>query len=133
MLVIFGFSSLNSQQIPNLGGLDTIFKKSAHAVGYALLALAYLRGIGLRRRWALPIAWFLAIVYAFSDEFHQSFVSGRGARVTDVMIDSIGALIGLVIYRLSVYPTFSTTHWARLFLKVLTYPDEASFPSTAVD
>ena len=38
-----------------------------------------------------------AFLYACSDEFHQSFVPGRGPAFKDVMIDSTGALVGLTI------------------------------------
>ena len=36
-------------------------------------------------------------IYAMSDEFHQYFIPGRAALVTDVMIDSIGGLFGMMI------------------------------------
>lgn len=36
-------------------------------------------------------------IYACTDEFHQLFVSGRSAQVSDVMIDTFGGLIGLSI------------------------------------
>jgi len=40
--------------------------------------------------------------YALTDEFHQMFVDGRGASFTDCLIDTGGALLGilaaLVIY-----------------------------------
>ena len=64
-------------------------------LGYYLLALAYLYGIGRQRPGAIWLAWFLAILFASSDEFHQSFVPGRGAGLTDVGIDALGAGIGL--------------------------------------
>ncbi|MCI9430690.1 MAG: VanZ family protein, partial [Lachnospiraceae bacterium] len=35
------------------------------------------------------------------DEYHQSFVSGRGASVRDVMIDSIGVLPGIFLVRIT--------------------------------
>lgn len=38
-------------------------------------------------RWALP----LTILFAATDEWHQTFVRGRGGRVTDVLIDTAGA------------------------------------------
>lgn len=38
------------------------------------------------------------ILYAISDEVHQVFVPGRGAQVTDVLIDSFGAFIGIGMY-----------------------------------
>ncbi len=43
------------------------------------------------------IVWCAAVLVAGSDEFHQSFVASRTASVIDVMIDSLGALLGLLI------------------------------------
>jgi VanZ family protein len=39
------------------------------------------------------------ILYAISDEVHQLFVLGRGAQVVDVLIDSLGAFVGIGMYR----------------------------------
>lgn len=36
-------------------------------------------------------------LYAATDEWHQYYVVGRGAQISDVIIDSCGALIGIVI------------------------------------
>jgi len=38
------------------------------------------------------------VFYAFSDEFHQLFVSGRGPQLSDVWIDSAGAGVGILGY-----------------------------------
>lgn len=95
MLVIFLFSAQPSSNLPDFDWLDRAVKKGGHIFGYALLALAYWRGLQFRadkRR----VAWLLALLYAVSDEFHQSFVSGRGASMWDVMLfDNLGALIAL--------------------------------------
>jgi VanZ family protein len=41
----------------------------------------------------------MALAYAASDEFHQSFVPGRNSSIVDVLIfDNIGALILLGLY-----------------------------------
>lgn len=37
----------------------------------------------------------VGVLYASSDEFHQKFVSERAARVTDVLIDSVGVTLGI--------------------------------------
>ncbi|MBK9782380.1 MAG: VanZ family protein [Anaerolineales bacterium] len=43
------------------------------------------------------MAWLLAVLYSATDEFHQSFVPGRHAAVTDVLVfDSFGAMIALL-------------------------------------
>ena len=94
MLVIFAFSATPSSGLPNFNAADFIIKKSAHMLGYALLALAYLRAFDNDiSKWKL--AWVLAVLYATSDEFHQSFVAGRYASWVDVLIDSAGAAIAL--------------------------------------
>ena len=64
-------------------------------LGYALLALAILRGIGENRPHRRWLAWVITVAYALTDEFHQSFVPGRGARLIDVGIDALGAAIAL--------------------------------------
>ena len=95
MLVIFAFSATPSSGLPNFNADDFIIKKSAHLLGYALLALAYLRAFDNDiSKWRM--IWLLAFLYAASDEFHQSFVAGRGATMMDVGIDSIGAGLGLL-------------------------------------
>jgi len=41
----------------------------------------------------------IAMLYAFSDEYHQTFVFGREGKLKDVGIDSIGILLsGLMWY-----------------------------------
>ena len=47
----------------------------------------------------------IGILYAMSDEFHQSFSPGRSPKVTDVYIDTLGVIVGalLVIFIRMVY------------------------------
>ena len=48
-----------------------------------------------------PLTWTLiiCILYGSSDEFHQTFVPGRSGLVTDVMIDTAGAIIMILIIK----------------------------------
>lgn len=96
MIVIFAFSSLPSNEIPDLGHLNLSVKKGGHMVGYALLAQAFLWGMGKERPSAVLWAWLFAVLYAITDEIHQAFVPGRGAWVVDVGIDALGAFLGLL-------------------------------------
>jgi VanZ family protein len=104
MTAIFGFSSIPGSGMPSFGLFDLLVKKGGHALGYALLALAILhwrRPLWDERRPPLKdllLAWALTVLYAASDEFHQSFVPGRMASLLDVLIDAIGALLGLSLY-----------------------------------
>jgi VanZ family protein len=95
MLLIFFVSAQSSSQLPNFDWADRLVKKSGHAVGYAILTLLYWRAFDFKdeKRW---VAWLLALLYAITDEFHQSFVPGRHPVLLDVMIfDNFGALISL--------------------------------------
>ena len=39
----------------------------------------------------------VGILYAISDEIHQSFVPGRGASIRDVCIDTSGVIMGIIM------------------------------------
>lgn len=98
MAIIFAFSSTPSKEMPNFGLVDFLVKKGGHMLGYALLALANLRGLNGKRPW---LAWMLTLTFAASDEFHQSFVTGRHAAIMDVLLfDNLGSLLGLLAARL---------------------------------
>jgi len=101
MAVIFAFSVTPSYDLPNFDWADFLVKKGGHALGYGLLALAYLHGLmdenkETQSRW-FYIAWALTVAYSATDEFHQSFTPGRHPAITDVLIDSIGAAVALLL------------------------------------
>ena len=101
MIVVFAFSSIPSEEMPEFGLLDFIVKKGAHALGYGLLAMAFLRGLRGERSEIVSrqvfVAWILASLYSVTDEFHQSFVPGRHSAASDVMIDALGAALALTL------------------------------------
>lgn len=81
----------------------TYIRKIAHSTIYFLLGIftglsAAETSLKMRR---LPLcllaAWLICILYAVSDEFHQSFTPGRCQSPRDVMIDSAGALAAIAI------------------------------------
>ena len=43
------------------------------------------------------LSFLFSVIYALSDEFHQSFVPGRDGNIVDVLIDSSGALVGILV------------------------------------
>ena len=101
MAVIFTASSFPSRSLPHFGLWDWLVKKGGHMLGYALLAVAYARGLAggarpTRRQLLAAVA--LAGLYAITDEFHQWFVAGRGAAATDVLIDTVGAGLGVGVW-----------------------------------
>jgi VanZ family protein len=86
---LFPHASANSLLL-----MHHIVRKCGHFAEYFILSLLILRGIRGGRR-EMRLAWvFAAIVlvagYASLDEFHQSFVPGRTAAVSDVLLDTTG-------------------------------------------
>lgn len=70
-----------------------------------MLSLLFWRAIkesGASQRTALSLAALLSLLYAFSDEFHQRFVTGRTSSLKDVGIDlaGIAAATALATYML---------------------------------
>ena len=43
------------------------------------------------------LSFLFSVIYALSDEFHQTFVPGRDGNIVDVLIDSSGSLVGVLI------------------------------------
>jgi VanZ family protein len=76
--------------------LDFLFKKSAHFMVFAILAALLWRALEWRTR-AWVWSWLLTVIYAVSDEWHQSFVAGRHPQATDVLIDACGAATALLV------------------------------------
>jgi VanZ family protein len=91
--LIFALSSIPHLS-SGLGTWDLVLRKCAHVTEYAILALLSARAL-LRE---VP-AFALGLLYAVSDEVHQSFVRGRHAAPLDVAIDSVGLLIGVTAWR----------------------------------
>jgi len=97
MVLIFIASGTPGDEVPEFGTFDLIVKKGGHMTGYALLAIAcFLAAYGDTKnmvRCAI-ISLCISIVYAASDEYHQSFTPDRFPSVIDVGIDTAGAIIG---------------------------------------
>lgn len=77
-----------------------VVRKAAHMTEYAILAILWcttLGTLGVRGKKRVLTAFLIAFGYACTDEFHQRFVPGRGPSPVDVMIDSSGAVIGLLL------------------------------------
>jgi VanZ family protein len=108
MLAIFVASSTPSIDLPVFGVWDIVVKKGGHMTGYALLGIAFWYGLGFEQKRGWVLAWLLALIYAFSDEFHQLFTPGRHPSMEDIFLfDGIGAAIGLGLLAL----------WQRFFRK----------------
>ena len=79
--------------------LQFIVRKSAHFIGYMILGILasglILQYENINKKYLL--AFLICVIYAISDEIHQLFVPGRAGQVRDVLIDSAGSLLGIII------------------------------------
>ncbi len=78
-------------------------RKLAHVTEYFLLAICIsfpLYVYRLRGFWLMLVAGGFCVICACLDEFHQSFVAGRGPSSRDVLIDSIGVFFGIILVRM---------------------------------
>ena len=127
LYIIFGFSSQDGEQSGNLSlkvtnfivemfskvknmdlalrmhyieRLHPIIRKLAHFSIYCLVGFSVLGfwcTFDIKNKYKLLWSILLGVSYAASDEFHQSFVPGRGPSIRDVCIDSAGVLTGIFI------------------------------------
>lgn len=113
MIFIFIMSSFNSAEssnqsnfivniianifnINNISILSLIVRKLAHFTEYFILGLLVYNLIYSNQKKAY-FAIIICVLYAISDEIHQLFVPGRSCQVLDVIIDSSGSLLGIIL------------------------------------
>ena len=91
-------------------------RKLAHMTEYFLLAVAVsfpFYVYGLRGFPLMLVAGFICVAFAAGDEYHQSFVAGRGPSVKDVGIDSIGAFFGIMTVQIICWVFLAPARSAR--------------------
>jgi VanZ family protein len=83
--------------------LQTLVSKGGHMLGYAGLSVLWRRALATQAAWperrVAAMAFLLTVLYAISDEVHQTFVPGRHGSPVDVLIDVAGAALGLGLLR----------------------------------
>ena len=106
------FLSAQPDLSTGLGNWDLLLRKLAHAGVYALLTLLWVRALLPLEGRALPLAVLTTLLFAVSDEYHQTFVAGRSGSPVDVGIDAIGIVVAVILVRSRRFRRFS--HRLRL-------------------
>lgn len=115
MLIIFSFSNQpNSGEVTHsfienllpiiktnslIDTLNFIIRKLAHIMEYLILAflsISLLKEYTKQEKTILLSTLIFCILYALTDEYHQSLVAGRTSTIKDVFIDTIGVIITLI-------------------------------------
>lgn len=91
----------NIFNISNINLLSLIIRKIAHYIEYLILGILIINMfIKNNNSKSYLLSILLCIIYATSDEIHQLFVLGRSCQVLDIIIDSIGSISGIYLYKL---------------------------------
>ena len=86
-----------------IGRIHHPVRKLAHMTEYFLLAVSVsfpLYVYRVRGIWLLLLSGSMCVGFACLDEYYQSFVAGRGPSKRDVMIDSIGIAVGVILVQI---------------------------------
>lgn len=99
MVFIFSVSSIS--QLPEVGISGNYFHPLEYLSFSFLLVWALNKGMNPEiKRSTLGITFLVCIICALFDEFHQYFVPGRDASVLDIILDSVGVILGLAMFRI---------------------------------
>jgi VanZ family protein len=99
LMVLIFLLSAQPDLSTGLGFWDLLLRKLAHAGVFGALTLLWFRALGPLTSRALLGAVTIALLYAVTDEYHQTFVSGRHGSPVDVGIDAIGIGVAVLLIR----------------------------------
>lgn len=100
----------------DIRSLNNVIRKNAHFFSYLLLGVLVMnafRRSGITIYKSIIFSFIVCVLYAASDEIHQMYVPDRGAQIKDVLIDSSGVVIGLLIYWF-IGLIFRLKHWQHV-------------------
>lgn len=89
-------------RVEKLEFLHTLLRKAGHFSEYFILGiLASLTALQTKLRYRKLSALSFCVLVAAIDETIQLFVSGRSGQISDVVLDSVGALCGIIVLMLT--------------------------------
>ncbi len=112
MGIIFFLSAQNGEESSDLSGSfvmallnglgividEGLLRSIAHCLEFMGLSVLLFNAVYVT--WFLKltpvIAFFSTVLYAVTDEIHQIFVPERAFQISDILVDSTGALIGVI-------------------------------------
>lgn len=111
------FKSMNtSMKLHYIAKLHPIIRKLAHFSMYTLVGffiMGFMCTFNIKNKFKVFISIVIGVIYAVTDEIHQSFTPGRLPSATDVCIDSMGVLTGIFIMILLVVFLEAIIDWFK--------------------
>ena len=93
--------SLTSEEIEEISAdINHVVRKGAHFSIYGLLGalvLLLISQYNVKLTRGLPYSTLISMLYACSDEYHQTFVPGRSGQLSDTLLDTAGAFCGALL------------------------------------
>lgn len=108
MIIIFWLSSIPNLKWDDNAQAEFFRRKFAHLVEYGLLCVLIYRGL-VGKMWLKEfkknfqkgiLALVITILYSTTDELHQMYVPTREGKLTDLIFDSFGGILGLSVTNL---------------------------------
>ena len=117
MTIIFLFSSFDSTEssaqsgmivnfmanlfnINNIELISLIIRKLAHFTEYFILGILVVNMMKDYHSKYFLISIIICTIYAISDEVHQIFISGRSCELIDILIDFLGSILSIYLYKI---------------------------------
>lgn len=98
---IYDTSNMTEQEIAEkVESLQTPVRKLAHFTIYTLggvITFVFMYKLNTTNKRKILYSLLFCLMYAITDEIHQYFIPGRSCEIRDVLIDTIGSLIGILI------------------------------------
>jgi len=106
MIFIFFLSSRQRIVVSEEQSINFLVFKTLHLIEYMTLFVLFFRAYYLQYKSkgfknAVILATISTLLYAMSDELHQTFVPTRQGHLQDVFIDLIGITIGIMYTKIS--------------------------------
>lgn len=96
------------EQLGTAGFIEFFIRKGAHVAAFAILFLflfyAFAKTVPVMLAKLVWFSFLITVLYACSDEFHQSLTPNRTPYAGDVILDSIGAILAVFILYLTDFP-----------------------------
>jgi len=84
---------VNNDKAINIVTLNYFIRKNAHYIVYFILGFLLMNASRNK-----TVSFLSSLLYGISDEIHQMFIIGRECSVNDILHDTVGAMLGILVF-----------------------------------